>query len=152
VDKKNNTILLNLRPTVSRIVSYKDVPFFYQTISSSGNANASQGTQYHRIPIVDVRELDSVLKLNSGQIVVMGGLMQESSHNNRDGLPHNRSGSIFKAVDFLTGSNDKSTHITELVIFLKATILRNRGKAHHAADKRVYETFANDPRPLRFKK
>ncbi|MDR2782131.1 MAG: secretin N-terminal domain-containing protein [Holosporaceae bacterium] len=150
VDKKNNTIVLNLRPTISRIVTYKEVPFFYQTTTAAGNnANAAvgQGTQYHRIPIVDVRELDSVLKLSSGQIVVMGGLMQESSYNNRDGLP-----SIFRKTDFLTGSRDKSTHITELVIFLRATILRKKGKGHHAVDKRLYDTFANDPRPLRFEK
>jgi general secretion pathway protein D len=148
VDKKNNTILLNLRPTISRIASYKEVPFFYQTTTANGTATNAlgQSAQYHRIPIVDVRELDSVLKLNSGQIVVMGGLMQESSLNSRDGLPG------FSAVDFLAGSNDKSTHITELVIFLKATILRKKSTAHHAADKRMYDAFANDPRPLKFKK
>jgi general secretion pathway protein D len=144
VDKKNNTILLNLRPTISRIVSYREVPFFYQTASNA--AAPGQSAQYHRVPIVDVRELDSVLKLNSGQIAIMGGLMQESSLNNRDGLPG------FRAADFFTGSNDKSTHITELVIFLKATILRKKSTAHHAADKRVYDVFANDPRPLKFEK
>jgi general secretion pathway protein D len=148
VDKKNNTVLLNLRPTISRIASYKEVPFFYQTSSASSTASSTirQDTQYHKIPIVDVRELDSVLKLNSGQIVVMGGLMQESSSNNRDGLPS------FKEADFIAGSNEKSTHITELVIFLKATILRKKSRAHHEADKKMYNTFANDPRPLRFKK
>jgi general secretion pathway protein D len=164
VDKKNNTVLLNLRPTISRIASYKEVPFFYQTSSAKDTTNNTQtppatpatptttsGTirqdiQYHKIPVVDVRELDSVLKLHSGQIVVMGGLMQESSTNNRDGLPG------FKEVDFIAGSNEKSTHITELVIFLKATILRKKGRAHHEADKKMYNIFANDPRPLRFKK
>jgi general secretion pathway protein D len=145
-DRKNGTILINLRPTISRIVSYREVPFFYQTATATGAAATGQSAQYHRIPIVDVRELDSVLRLNSGQIVVMGGLMQESSINSRDGLPG------FKAVDFLAGSNDKSTHITELVIFLKATILRKKSASHHAADKRMYDAFANDPRPLKFKK
>jgi general secretion pathway protein D len=146
VDKKNNTILLSLRPTISRIAEYKKVPFFYHTISSTGSNSADQNMQYHEIPIVDVRELDSVLKLHSGQIVVMGGLMQESSSNNREGLPG------FKEVDFVTGGNEKSTRITELVIFLKATILRKRSKAHHEADKKMYKVFADDPRPLDFKK
>ncbi|MDR1983161.1 MAG: type II and III secretion system protein [Holosporaceae bacterium] len=149
VDKKNNTILLSLRPTISRIAEYKKVPFFYHTTSSVSNAlgnAAEKDVQYHEIPIVDVRELDSVLKLNSGQIVVMGGLMQESSSNDRDGLPG------FKEADFIAGSNAKSTRITELVIFLKATILRKKSKAHHEADKKMYNVFAHDPRPLDFKK
>ncbi|MDR2158265.1 MAG: secretin N-terminal domain-containing protein [Holosporaceae bacterium] len=145
VDKKNNTILLNLRPTISRIKSYKEVPFFYQTTSSSGNIFGN-GVQSHKVPIVDIRELDSVLKLDSGQIVVMGGLMQESSSNSRDGLPG------FQEADFIAGSNEKSTNITELVIFLKATILRKKNRAHHEADRKIYDAFANDPRPLKFKK
>jgi general secretion pathway protein D len=145
VDKKSNTILLNLRPTISRISGYKEVPFFYQTATIAANSGG-QNVQYHKIPIVDVRELDSVLKLNSGQVAVMGGLMQESSGNNRDGLPG------FRKADFLFGNNEKSTHITELVIFLKATILRKKSKLHHEADKKIYNRFADDPRPLKFKK
>jgi general secretion pathway protein D len=148
VDRKNNTVLLNLRPTVSRISGYKDVPFFYQTTTNAANAanTAGQNAQYHKIPIVDVREIDSVLKLHSGQVAVMGGLMQEVSGNNRDGLPG------FGFADFIVGSREKSTHITELVIFLKATILRKKSKTHHDADRKMYNTFANDPRPLKFKK
>jgi general secretion pathway protein D len=150
VDCKDNTILLSLRPTISRIVNYKDVPFFYQTTSTinlpAGSDPTKYGIQYHKIPIVDVREMDSVLKLISGQVVVMGGLMQESSSNNRDGLPG------FRKADFILGSHEKSTNITELVIFLKATILRRKSKTHHKADQKMYDTFASDPRPLEFKK
>ncbi|MDR2068130.1 MAG: secretin N-terminal domain-containing protein [Holosporaceae bacterium] len=149
VDKKNNTILLNLRPTISRIAEYKKVPFFYNATvktTDSTDGNTTQQVQSQEIPIVDVRELDSILRLNSGQIVVMGGLMYEKSRNNRDGLPE------FKELDFIAGSNTKTTDVTELVIFLKATILRRKSPAHHNADKKIYDTFANDPRPLRFKK
>lgn len=147
IDKATNTILLNLRPTISRIVEYKKVPFMYMTSGVSASASVSMpSTQMQDVPIVDVREMDSVLRLNSGQIVVMGGLMREESHNKRDGLPG------FSEVDFVLGSNEKATHVTELVIFLKATILRKKSKAHHDADKKVYKNFANDPRPLEFKK
>ncbi len=148
IDKKNNTILLNLRPTISRVAGYKEVPYFYQqttgTPSNSSTTLSSGGTQTQRVPIIDVREMDSVLKLKSGQFVVMGGLMQEMSRNNRNGLPG------LSELDFIAGENDKGTDITELVIFLKATILKNKKKCHHEADKRLYDKFANDPRPLRF--
>ena len=148
IDKKNNTILLNLRPTISRVVGYKEVPYFYQqttgTSSNSLTTLSSGGTQTQKVPIIDVREMDSVLKLQSGQFVVMGGLMQEMSRNNRNGLPG------LSQLDLIAGENEKGTDVTELVIFLKATILKNNKKHHHEADKRLYNKFANDPRPLRF--
>ncbi len=140
IDRKNNTILLNLRPTISRVESYKEIPYFYQQTNNNISENASIQTQ--KVPIIDVREMDSVLKLRSGQIVVMGGLMREVSKNNRNGLPG------FSELDFLMGATEKKTDVTELVIFLKATILRNRH--YHKADEKLYGKFANDPRPLKF--
>ncbi len=142
IDMKNNTVLLNLRPTISRIREYKEIPYLFQSINRSVGENL--GTQSQRIPIVDMREMDSVLKLTSGQVAVMGGLMKEESANNRSGLPW------LSEIDPIVGENEKSTDVTELVIFLKATILRNR--KHHAADRRLYEKFANDPRPINFEK
>ncbi len=142
IDVKNNTILLNLRPTMSRIREYKEVPYLFQFFNQTKRLSEDIKTQ--KIPIVDMREMDSVLKLTSGQIAVMGGLMKEESANGRSGLPW------FSELDPVVGENNKETTVTELVIFLKATILRN--KKHHAADRRLYEKFANDPRPINFEK
>lgn len=137
IDRRTNSVLLDLRPTISRVVEYKKVPFFYQSGTNSQNNHMTQ-----EIPIVDVREFDSVIRLNSGQVAVMGGLMQEESHNRREGLPR------ASELDFAFGSRQKSTKVTELVIFLKATILHKR--AYHAADEKLYKSFANDARPLNF--
>ena len=142
IDHKNNSVLLNLRPTISRVAGYKEVPFFYQQ-TSSNSSSATSGIQSQKVPIIDVREMDSMLKLQSGQVVVMGGLMRETSRNNRNGLPG------LSPLDVIAGDNEKGTDVTELVIFLKATILKK--KHHHDADKRLYDKFADDPRPLRFK-
>lgn len=150
IDVKNNTVLLNLRPTISRIRDYKRVPYLFQSFNRVPGRPLMPYMQeipmpyMQKIPIVDTREMDSVLKLNSGQVAVMGGLMKEESTNNRNGLPG------LVELDPVVGENEKSTNVTELVIFLKATILRN--KKHHAADKRLYEKFANDPRPINFEK
>ncbi len=153
IDKKNNTVLLTLRPTISKIARYKEIPFLFNNYikqtsgtTSSESSNTSQ-VQMQKVPIVDVRELDSVLKLHSGQIVVMGGLMHEKSNNNRDGLP----GFKDTPIDFITSEREKGTEVTELVIFLKATILRKKNKMHHNADAKIYNTFATDPRKLKFK-
>ena len=131
IDLKTNTVILDLRPTISKISRYKEVPFFYA---------ANQAPHNQKIPIIDVREMDSVIKLKSGQVAVMGGLMQENSGNNRSGLPE------ASELDLLFGDREKTTNVTELVIFLKATIVNK--KMHHKADQKIYEKFANDPRPL----
>jgi type II secretory pathway component GspD/PulD (secretin) len=39
---------------------------------------------------------------------------------------------------------------TELVIFLKATILDNPSDSIHATDKDLYRKFSEDRRPLQF--
>jgi general secretion pathway protein D len=111
-------------------------------------AAATAAPHMQKVPVVDVREMDSVLKLNSGQIVVMGGLMHERSHNRRDGLP----GFLDTPIDFISAKRDRETEVTELVIFLRATILRKRTPMHHKADEKVYDKFTSDPRKLKFKK
>ena len=148
IDVKNDTILLTLRPTISRIVGYTEVPFLFNNYSQSKEAARSEKI-IQKIPTVDVREMDSVLKLKSGQTVVMGGLMSDESNNNRRGLPgfHN------SLIDIATSNRDRGTKVTELVIFLRATILKNKkNDVYHKADERIYNRFSSDPRRLRLKK
>ncbi|MBQ7674056.1 MAG: secretin N-terminal domain-containing protein [Alphaproteobacteria bacterium] len=148
IDRRSNSVLLSLRPTISKIASYKKVPFMFNNSTSSSGSGSSSTTQTLEVPTVDVRELDSVLRVNSGQIVVMGGLMQEQSHNNREGLP----GFMDTPVDYISGERDRKTDVTELVIFLRATILRKKGRKYHKADEKIYKMFSSDPRQLKFKK
>lgn len=148
IDRRSNSVLLSLRPTISKIASYKKVPFMFNNNTSSSGSSSSSTTQTLEVPTVDVRELDSVLRVNSGQIVVMGGLMQEQSHNNREGLP----GFMDTPVDYISGERDRKTDVTELVIFLRATILRKKGRKYHKADEKIYKMFSSDPRQLKFKK
>ncbi|MDR3156058.1 MAG: secretin N-terminal domain-containing protein [Holosporaceae bacterium] len=153
IDRKNNTIMLNIRPTISKIAGHMQVPSLLQSynLQTPGGGNAAamatnSTSSAQKIPIVDVREMDSVLKLNSGQVVVMGGLMQETSSRNRSGIP----GFADTPVDWIFGSRENGTNVTELVIFLKATIVRQKNRGYHNADKKMYNTFAKDSRPLIF--
>ena len=81
------------------------------------------GTGEQEIPLAfsQVRESDSVVHAHNGQIVVIGGLMQNQEKNQRDGIAWlNRLpvlGSLFRRG---TGSFRKS----ELVILLKPTIIQ----------------------------
>lgn len=149
IDRRDNSVILSLRPTISKIARNAEVPFLFNNYAPGTNqiTNTSM-LQNIKIPIVDVREFDSVLKVNSGQVVVMGGLMEDKSHNKRTGLP----GFMNTPVDHVSGERDRVTDVTELVIFLRATILRKRSRKYHRADEKVYKMFSSDPRQLNFKK
>jgi general secretion pathway protein D len=108
----NDAVLLNLRPTISRFL--RNVPDPNPDLAKAGVVN--------NIPVIQTREMESVLRLQSGQIAVLGGLMQDSSTNIEDTIPGVRDipaiGELFKQRRDL---NVK----TELVIFLRATVIRD---------------------------
>tara|TARA_R110002095_G_scaffold140189_1_gene121808 strand:- start:16 stop:1068 length:1053 start_codon:yes stop_codon:yes gene_type:complete len=108
----NGTITLNVRPTISRFV--KDVPDPNPQLAGAGTTN--------NVPQIAVREMESVLRLNDGQIGVLGGLMQDQAQDKDAGIPGLKDrgffGNLFKAK---SAQYDK----TELVIFLKPIIVSN---------------------------
>jgi general secretion pathway protein D len=68
---------------------------------------------------VQTREIDSVIQLKSGETVVLGGLIEENRTEEQSGLPGN---SINPFLDHFLSQKTKSTALTELVIFLKASL------------------------------
>jgi general secretion pathway protein D len=141
IDLDKEEITMNIRPTLSRITSFVDDPgvnLQVKQIDTSLNISS-------QIPVIEVRELDSMLKMRNGQIMVMGGLMEERTVNQDTGLPYVSRmpvlGSLFKGTS-------KTTEIVETVIFIKATIVNE--PMVHDADKKLYRHFTRDPRPLAF--
>ncbi len=148
IDTKRNEVTLNVRPTLSRQVGTVTDPgsaLINQLILADG-ADDDDVAFTNEVPIVEVRELDSIMKLRSGQVMVIGGLMEQTSTNTDTGTPFLGDvpflGNLFKGVE-------KVDETTELVIFIRATIVTPHGN-YHDADKKVYENFTNDPRPLNF--
>lgn len=118
-----DTVLLNLRPTVSRKVG--DVPDPNPSLANPcgvGTATCSVPPVTSLIPVIQTREMESVLRVQSGQIAVLGGLMQDSLAKTEDMIPGIREipgvGQIFEQRKDL---NQK----TELVIFLRTTVIRD---------------------------
>jgi general secretion pathway protein D len=103
-------VTLNVRPTITRIVSYVQDP------------NPALGTVVSKVPLIQARELESIMKVSSGQIAVMGGLMQDSVDNTKDGVP----GLMNLPVvgDLFTYRNEASTK-TELVIFMRPVVVKD---------------------------
>lgn len=138
IDLDNHSISMAIRPTITRIVSFVDDP----SVQFVTAANNIQGVQ-SRVPVVNVQEMDSVVKMNSGQAIIMGGLMQDRADSTQVGAPVLSEvpvlGSLFR------NQSDKIAK-TELVIFLKATILENDTGVSET-DRDLYKEFSGDRRP-----
>jgi MSHA biogenesis protein MshL len=68
-----------------------------------------------------ISETDSVVKSRDGQVIVIGGLMTESSSDNRAKIPV--AGDV-PVVGALFGNSNRSTVKRELVILLKPTVVK----------------------------
>ena len=144
IDEESGEIIINVRPTISRLISIKPDPGVQ--ILNQSLQNPSQHIQ-SGLPVVAVREIDSVLRMTSGTVAVLGGLMIEGAELGGAGIP----GTIDTPLSLLTSAKREARAITELVIFLKATILDNTLRGATPADQRLYNHFTTDPRPLNIK-
>ena len=95
------------------------------------------------MPVTEVREVASVLKLEDGEIAVLGGFMESRSSKNKTGLPGWRDVPMFGEIASSHGMGDE---IIELVILIKVK-LSNKPRPQHAADTRL-QRFVVDPRPF----
>lgn len=139
IDMDNDEIVLTLRPTISRLIATKEDPAV-QLLNQSLNTPSS--TLKSEFPVIAVREIDSVLRIKSGGVAILGGLMTEGAETGSAGVP----GTADSPIDFMTTSKRRARAVSELVIFIRATILKE--PTPDATDKRVYATFTTDPRPL----
>lgn len=135
INLDEGTVSMALRPTITRIVNQEQDPavaFISSDIVSL-------------IPELNVQEIDSVIKVNSGQAIVLGGLLQDRTQTTTEAVPIVGElpvvGNLFKK----RGDNIQKT---ELVILLKATIVEG-GDNIHDTDKDLYRRFSEDRRPFK---
>ena len=107
----NDTVLLNLRPSITRLLGYVNDP----------NPDLANAHVVSSIPQTQTREMESVLKIENNQIAVMGGLMQDEINHLTDAVPG--LASIPAAGNLFMNRNDK-TQKTELVIFLRPVVIK----------------------------
>jgi MSHA biogenesis protein MshL len=110
----SDTVLLNLRPSISRLLGYVNDP----------NPSLAAAGVVSRIPQTQTREMESVLKIDNRQVAVLGGLMQDEVNNLTDAVP------LLSRIPLLgnlfRNRNDTSTR-TELVIFLRPSVIHDPG-------------------------
>jgi general secretion pathway protein D len=134
INRETEEISMALRPTVTRVVA---------VVNDPAVAIASNNTVVSQIPVVAVQEIDSVVTMRSGQVVVMGGLMRDIATNDDEGVP--ALGQL-PGLGYLFKAREESTRQTELVVFLRATILDGGGI--HPVDADLYRRFGGDRRPF----
>jgi MSHA type pilus biogenesis protein MshL len=105
-----NEVMLNVRPTISRILGYVNDP----------NPNLAAAGVESQIPQIQVREMESVLRVADGDTAVIGGLMENSIDESSAGIPGLHD---VKGVGVLFGKQAKESRKTELVIFLRPRII-----------------------------
>ncbi|ATE62394.1 hypothetical protein ACFPTN_21565 [Thauera sinica] len=129
-------ITLNVRPTISGISGFRDDP------------NPSLGSIPNRVPQIRTREIESVLRLRSGEIGVLGGLMEDKVDYDGGRIP--LLGDIPLLGEAVT-RRDNAVRRTELLIFLRPLLIEDpsMGGDYAAYRKRLPAAgfLAADPAP-----
>lgn len=107
----DNTVVLNVRPTISRILGFVNDP----------NPELAIARVQNGVPEIQVREMESVLKVGSGQIAMIGGLMQEQQVSEHAGVAWL---DRLPLVGSLFSHEGRRTGTTELLVFLQPTVLQ----------------------------
>lgn len=120
---ENDMVTLNVRPTVTRIIDNVRDP------------NPQLGSIVSLIPVTQTREMESVLKVASGQTAIMGGLMLDSFEGRTNGLPIASRVPFFG--DLVSQRNDVSRK-SELVVFIRPVVVRDASMEGDLAAYRRY--------------
>jgi MSHA type pilus biogenesis protein MshL len=116
-------VTLNVRPTISRIIRFVEDP------------NPNLGTAVSQIPVVQVREIETMLKINNRETAVIGGLMQDQINKDSRGVP------ILSSIPLLGtlfSYNEDEYVKSELVIFIRPVVIENASLDGDLADYKKY--------------
>jgi len=116
-----DTVTINLRPSISRIIGYAQDPN-PNLANPCGVGNCNIPGIINLIPEIQTREMESIIKVESGQTAVMGGLIQEGIDKNTNEVPFL---SRIPLLGNLFQNRNDTTSKTELVIFLRPVVIKD---------------------------
>ncbi len=106
----NDEVILNVRPTISSIADFRRDP----------NPNIPPGIP-NLVPQIRTREIESILRVGSGETAILGGLMEDRIDYKTGRVP------LIGALPILGEpftNRDNTVQKTELVIFLRPVVVR----------------------------
>jgi len=117
-----DTVTLNVRPTITRVREFVPDPgvaLIAARLGAQGGVDTS--LIQSQVPVVQERVTETVLKVDTGQIAVLGGLMQDTTARDVDAVPTVSdvpvAGEAFKF-------HDRAFQKSELVVFLRPWVVR----------------------------
>lgn len=111
-------VTLNIRPTITRITGYVPDPNPALVMTNDGE----QERIVSLIPEIQTREMESIIRVASGQVAVMGGLMQDEVKDLTDAVP--MASDIPILGELFKHRNDQSVK-TELVVFIRPIVIKD---------------------------
>lgn len=108
---KDNIVMLNVRPTITQIA---------YTVADPNPDLQKNGIQ-NLLPVIDTREIESVLRIKSGQTAILGGLMKDEVNLKRSAVP------ILGSIPLLGEVFNNFNHSkkkSELIILLRPLVIK----------------------------
>jgi general secretion pathway protein D len=134
----NDAVLLNIRPSISR--KFGDVADPNPALKMAGITST--------IPVIRTREMESMIRVENGNIAVMGGLMEDGLENKDSAIP------VVSRIPILGNlfqNRDDTRSKTELVVFLRPIIVKDASLDGDFSNYRGklpdQEFFDNNPDP-----
>ena len=112
------------------------------SVKDPATADTRTFSYANTVPIINTREINTSVKIASGNVLVIGGLMKNVDDNNEGGIPFLRRIPI---LGWLFKSLEKSSEVSETVIFIKATII-NSGTRANKIDRELQEKYDTNRR------
>jgi len=106
----DGTVILNVRPTISRILGFVNDP----------NPELAAARVTNGVPEIQVREMESVLRVPDREVVMIGGLMQQQRNETDQEVPLL---SDIPGIGKLFRHKSRGGRKTELLVFLQPTVL-----------------------------
>ncbi len=146
----NDVVLLNVKPTISSTLApVQDPNPALANPCGAGVAICTISPIVSLIPQISTRELESVIKVSSGDIAVMGGLIQDQVNNAEDTIPGvNR---VPVLGDIFSNKNLQNSK-TELVVFIRPVVIKDASLDGDYRGYRVFvpgDDFLSQPNPGR---
>ena len=121
----NDTVALNVRPTISRIVKFVNDP----------NPLLADAGVESPIPVIQVREIETMLKVDDSETAVIGGLMQDQIKKENRGVPFLSSIPLLGALFSFT---EEKYIKSELVIFIRPVVIDDASLDGDLSDYKKY--------------
>ena len=122
---EDKDVILHVHPTITEVSERQK------------NVQLSTGTLTVPLAYSTVRETDSIIRAKSGQVVVIGGLMQNQKRVTSSGIPYLRD---IPLIGALFGQNRETIIQSELVILIQPKVVDSQ--FHYEEMERINDRFS----------